>query len=202
MNARLNYKIDFLSGVHYQNVLRMNHYHLSIWMTTQSEDSENHNIAFERLKAFVSYSLDSAVFINRADQDSCEKLLQAGVNICTLPEDPVDQVVGIMLFSKLNAIMEGRIIIDEIEISSDLGDNMIYLHGASENIGPFEQKGWWHEPDLSFNHSDLVDENKKIMNINRAIGWRDLDLQWPGDDKIKQEGNTIVYADFGRNENK
>jgi hypothetical protein len=34
-----------------------------------------------------------------------------GINVTTLPEEPVDQIIGMMLYYKLNAIMEGRMIV-------------------------------------------------------------------------------------------
>lgn len=201
MNARLNYSFGFIAGVFYEGMLRMNNYHVKLWMTTHSLDPDSHNVAFDRLKYFGEEILCHSVFVNEDDKESCQKLIEAGAKIMTLPEEPVDQVVGIMMFCKLNAIMERRIVIDEIEIASDLGGHMVYLHNAHENIGPLENAGWWHLADLSHNNVE-VDRGTKIMNINRVIGWREVDLDWPTDEPPKDTGNTIVFADFNRNDKK
>ena len=36
-------------------------------------------------------------------------LTEAELKVCTLPEEPYDQIVGIMLMQKLNAIADGRL---------------------------------------------------------------------------------------------
>lgn len=197
MNARLQYYFEFTAGVVFNDVLTMGTYRANVYMVTVSTIPEEHNIAFERLKYYIGSIVDSAVFISAADEDRCRALQQAGVRIITLPEEPVDQVIGIMLFCKLNAIMENRMSLLEIEISSDIGGNMVYLHADSESIGPLEGPGWWQEPDLSCCH-DTFTKDEQVMRLGRNAMWRELELNWPVDATVKESGNTIVFADFNR----
>ncbi len=201
MNVRLQYPTTLLAGVQYDGQLRLNQYNLRLWLLTNTTDNECHNIAFERLKFFIKHCLESSIFINQADTDSCKLYTAAGARLTTLPDAPVDQIVGMMLYSKLNAIMEGYISVMEVEISSDLGDQMIYMHCEEENLGPFLDKGWWNDPDpMHWDISIVADD--KIMNLNRNFVWRDLELDWPKKDTEEDTGNTIIFTDFNRNDSK
>jgi hypothetical protein len=178
----------------------MNRYLVGLYMITNSSDAAVQNIAYERLKYFVYNEMNSTVFVSSEHQDQCRALIAAGLKITTLPAEPVDQLIGIMLYSKLNAVMEDHIIISEVEISSDLGENMVYLHSADESLGPYEGPGWWHEADLIHCELGLFD-SEKIVAMHRAGAWRELDLAWPDQDNTVNN-NTVVFARFGQDETK
>jgi hypothetical protein len=194
--------MTFTAGVYYGEVLRMNNYTLRFWMTTNSTDPDNHNIAFERIKYFVYQELDSTIFINNQQQEQCQLYANAGLKITTMPGDPVDQLVGIMLYHKLTAILEDRMIIDETELSSLLGDSMGYLHSGNETTSIDHEPDWWHTPDLIHCDFTLL-TNNKIVTMHQSNTWRDVGLSWPDatdGDHIVESGNTVVFADFKRSD--
>ncbi len=200
MNVRLEYSSEFISSVHWDNSMLMNNYTIRLYMMTNCSDSVSQNIAFERLKYYIYSQLNHSVFINQNNELALEKYQQAGIKTLMLPAEPVDQLLGIMLYCKLNAIMEGRMIINEIEISSDLGERMIYLHAADENLGPFEDAGWWHNVDLP-SRSTLESNNDKVVAMNNINAWRELELDWP-ELTASAEDNTVVFAEFGKDDTK
>lgn len=201
MNVRLKYFIEFTAGIFYQGAMQMNNYRVTLHMITLSTDSNEHNKALDRIKVFLNYCIDSTVFINSEYEDKCTQLSQAGVKITTLPTEPVDQIVGMMLYSKLNAIMEERMFVHEIEIASSLGDNIVYLHCDEENLGPFEKDGWWNNADLIHYDTDLINHDN-IVPMHRANAWRDLDLDWTDSGNVVDTDNTVVFADFRNDEQK
>lgn len=195
MNVRLRHNMSFTAGVYYGGEMRMNHYVLTLHMITNSTDAVNHNVAFERIKYFVYNRLDSTIFISSEHKDQCEKYVIAGLPITTMPGEPVDQLVGLMLYYKLNAIMEERIIIEECEISSILGENMVYLHSENEITDVGELPDWWTSPDDV--HSDYVSVTPdKIVTMHANSIWRELDLDWSENKSTQETGNIVVYADF------
>lgn len=201
MNVRLEYTIDFLAGVHWRKQLIMNGYRLKVFMITNTAESEVTTIAFERLKHFINEKIDSSIFINLEEQEACRLYTAAGVRITTLPRDPVDQIVGVMLFHKLNAIMEGRISILETELSSHLGDNMVYLHSENETAEDIKHPGWWTTPDLIQSESEFHDGDQVLtLHPEHYSQWAELGLGWP-DQEPKETGN-IVFAEFGKDETK
>ncbi len=201
MNVRLQYEVDFTAGFFFNDMLRMNNYKIRLWVMTTTTDSESHNIAFERIKHFIGQSLDSGVFINKDNEEQCKLLASAGVKIITLPEEPVDQLVGIMLYCKLNAICEDRMVIGEVEVRSELGGEVTYMHGEDEPIGPYDQAGWWNDANLIHYHSKIT-ETENIVSLSTIASWRELDLHWPEDeiDNSQNTGNTIVFGNFGRDD--
>lgn len=197
MNVRLRHSMTFTAGIYYAGRTQMNQYMLTLNMITNSHDPENHNTAFERLKYFIYNQMDSTVFINVEHVEQCGRLMQAGLDVTTLPGEPVDQLIGLMLYYKLNAIMEDRILIEETEISSVLGENMIYLHSENENTDIPEYPDWWMTSDPT--HCDLTFlDTGKIVAMPDQI-WRDLSLTWPANVETTETGNIVVFDTFKNN---
>jgi hypothetical protein len=193
--------MQFTAGVYYENQLRMNNYTLTVYMITNSHDANDHDVSFERIKYFIYNQMDSTIFVNEKEQDQCQHFVDAGLDVTTLPGDPVDQLVGIMLYYKLNAISEDRMTILETEVSSQTGSNMVYIHGEHENIGNIVFPDWWKTSDLVHCDHGLISADK-IVSLNRSVTWRDLELSWSDAGNIKPEDNTVVFADFTKDETK
>jgi hypothetical protein len=198
MNVRIRHTMNFTAGIYFGDEMQMNHYTLTLGMLTNSVDAVSHNIAFERIKYFVYNELDSTIFINQQNEDQCKLFETAGLSITTLPGEPVDQVVGLMLYYKLNAIMEGRILVNETELSSSLGDNIVYLHNETEQTDIDVVSDWCTSSDCV--HSDYVlPEPDKIVPMHTNSVWRDLELLWPESLTATESGNIVVFADFQPN---
>ena len=199
MNVRLQYDVEFLAGIYYEGSLKMNSYSVSMNLLTVSTDPVITNIAMDRLKYFIFGELDSTVFINSEYQEQAEMLSMLGVNVTTLPEEPVDQIVGMMLYYKLNAIMEGNMIVTALDISSELGDSVWYQHDEDDSSGPFAKDGWWVDSGLQHDSIELEPiEDKVVKVVNK--GWNELGLDWPDPDS-PPTGNVVVFGNFRRDEN-
>ncbi len=203
MNVRLKYDLPFTAGIYHNGSFYMNNYTLRVLMATVSEDPADHNTAFERLKYFICNCMESTVFINADETEQCNQYVQAGLRITTMPGDPVDQLIGIMLYHKLNAVMENRMVVYETELSSAMGEYMVYLHSEEENTVGYVQPNWWTTADLV--HSDFVLGNSdNVVSIPQVTEWRDLDLAWADDLDVDLDveldndssGNIVVFADF------
>jgi hypothetical protein len=107
----------------------------------------------DRLKIFIHGEMANTVFINQELSERAEMLHIMGINVTTLPEEPVDQIIGMMLYYKLNAIMEGRMSVTQIRFEQCAGRQSVwYQHDAEEDSpGPFRVEGWWHEPTVQHN---------------------------------------------------
>jgi len=195
MNVRLKYDLPFTAGIYHSDSLRMNNYSLRLWMTTNTDNPQDQNTAFERIKYFIYNHVDSTIFINSNEQEQCKNFVQAGLNITTIPGDPVDQLIGIMLFYKLNAVMEDRIIIVETELSSAYGEQMTYLHNEVENTMGIESPAWWTTADLTHSGFKLPD-TEKVVSMSPGTAWRDIDLAWTDTVAEVDTGNIVVFADF------
>lgn len=198
MNVRLQYDLDFPAGIYYENSLQINQYTVSLNMTTGTADPVQTNIAMDRLKCFVWSELEHTVFINQASAEKAEMMSLLGINVTTLPEEPVDQIIGMMLYCKLNAIMEGRLIVNSIDIQSTLGDQVWYMHDDEDSLGPFAQEGWWTMPSTQHETIETDPVAQNVVKVT-TTGWHEYGLEWP--DETRHTANTVVFANFPRNEN-
>jgi len=199
MNVRLQYDLEFVAGIYYDNQLQLNTYSVVMNLVTKTKDPTSINIAMERLKWFVYGELANTVFFGPHSMDQAELFYSIGVNVTTLPEEPVDQIVGMMLYNKLNAIMENRMSVVSLDISSTLGDGVWYQHDEEDMQGPFASpNGWWNLASLQHETIELDDVPNNVVKVI-STGWRELELDWP-EDTTTTTGNTVVYANFAKNE--
>jgi len=178
----------------------MNNYTATLDLITNTNDQDHQVVAISRLKWFVYKQLESTVFINQNNTVTIKSLNDSGIDLTTLPADPIDQIVGLMLFSKFNAIMEDRIVVKELSIASDLGDNVHYLHSEQETTFFDFGTGWWH--DAGPGHSiQLKPHQKRVVKLKRVPSWQDFDLDWQSqtDRSLDTVANTVVK--FHRDEN-
>jgi hypothetical protein len=202
MNVRLQYPTTFTAGIFYAGELRMNNYRVNLHLTTGVATGDEHNIALDRVKYFLHNQITSSVFVNRENLPSCQALTSAGIRITTVPEEPVDQVIGIMLYCKLNAIMEQRMSITEIELASELGDSIVYMHNDLENMGPIEDYGWWHDPEPTHVDSTVIDVDN-VVPLKYNTSWKELGLAWDTEavvDQVDGADNKVVFADFSNDD--
>lgn len=198
MTVRLQYDIEFPAGVYFNESLQLNTYTVAMNLVTEGKDAVRINIAMERLKTFINVEMADVVFINRVHADQAEMLYALGVNICTLPEEPVDQIIGLMLYCKLNAIMEGQMVITSLDIKSTLGDNVWYQHDEEESLGPLAHDGWWHRNSTQKETIDLDPAPENVVKV-QSTGWKEYGLEWPEETKERQA--AVVFPKFKRNEN-
>lgn len=204
MNIKLRYAITFPAAAWFQETLLMGNYTLTMNFLTETLDPEDQNIALDRVKYFLLNEIHSTVFVNQAEQDHAESFAELGLNVTTLPHEPVDQVVCVALYYKLNAIMEGRMKITELIFSSDMGDNVEYFYNESEQTVLFPNQGWWCEPGLG--HSDIVPEQDESANNVVALTpsaesqWQEQELAW-NQSEVTKDLAQVVFANFDQGQN-
>ena len=189
MNVRIEYPAEFIAGVYWDSVVLFNVYTVKCEMVTGTKDNIEQNIALERLKYILFHQMQNSVFIDSRDRTQIKRLEAAGIRAIPVPQQPVDQIIGMMLYSKLDAVMEGRIIMHQLKLSSDLGENVVYSQNEHETLGPFHERGWWNSPDPACSDSKI---NAKVVSINNAPGWQHLDLHWSMSQEDHKNNSTVV----------
>jgi len=177
MTARVQRNFEFVSGVYVENELYLNSYNIEMNFIVETDNIYEQNIALDRIKYFFTEKLDNAIFVSEEENECIDKLSTLDFKCIVLPEEPYDQIIGIMLMVKTNAISENRLTVSDIRITSRMSDGVSYLHSMEESIGPFSSKGWWKDltPTVSSNKS----KNRKIVKFKEAkLSWDDLGLSW------------------------
>jgi hypothetical protein len=203
MNVKLKKTFDFATGMVYQKKFLINLYSIELKMVTATNNPTDQNIAYERIHYWIDSVLNDGVLI-ADDSELISAYRETGQRLITLPTDPVDQVIGFILFSKFNAITESRLIITDIEISSIHGDSMIYVHNENESINGFDYTGWWDDPKPCWaNNSKKKRGNGKVITLDRMPEWKELDLDWENTELTNdKDHSTVLFADFLKDEKK
>jgi len=154
----------------------INNYSVRIEFATDTQDNQEHNVAYGRMKFWFHEVMESSVLISQ-DSNMIKSWQDTGARVLIFPEDPVDQLVGMMIYAKITAITQGKLMVDQISISSPLDDDVIYHHYAEETLGPFENPGWWSDAKPTWQ----IKSNRgkgKVISLDRAPDWKDHDLDW------------------------
>jgi hypothetical protein len=186
----------FSAGIVFNDEYFINEYTVALDMLTVSDDPSEQNTAYERIKHWIYHILTNAVMISEHS-----KLVDAyratGQRVMIFPDDPMDQLVGIMLYLKLNSIAENRLVVVAVEIASNQGDDVTYIHQSGENLGPMIRDDWWLDarPTWSYNKNDSAG---KIVSLDRTFEWKDFDLAW--DDCNGSVDSSVVFANFRKDD--
>jgi predicted Fe-Mo cluster-binding NifX family protein len=202
MNVKIGYTSHFIAGVWWDSRLIMSTYTVTFKMITATDSAQDTNTALDRLRYMVEEYLVDTVFIKDTDTEQIALLKAAGIKTVELPEEPVDQIIGMMLYSKLSAVMEGCMLIRSIMLSSTAGDDVIYEHDAQESVAPFNQPGWWSESTPVCETESQQQDNNTVFVLNAVNQWRDLGLQWVSDVDPDQDSNVLVFTEFKNDKDK
>lgn len=193
MTSRIQREFEFQAAVFCDEFV-MNTYSFSACMDVETDSIREQNIAMDRMKLFLAEYLESCVFVCHTEKKLIDKYHHADLKVCVLPEEPYDQIITIMLLSKLNAIAEGKLVITDISLASRLGDDVSFLHDIESSFGPFSKPGWWSRSDVSITDQIEPISKDKIVNLfNRQSSWADYGLGWKEKDLLVSDTNKISF---------
>ena len=126
MSNTFTWKTKFKSIIIVDGELFSNEYKLNVSLTPHTANLKEQTEYFERLK-----NLFEQVFANTITTWRDEKLytiLKKNTNnrFIELPKPPYDQIMAAVCFCKANSILDSKIIINNIELSSWQGDGITY----------------------------------------------------------------------------
>ena len=200
MNVRLRTILGWNSGLVHGDRFCVNQYQAQIDMITVTADNHQQNIAYERVKHMTHHIFEDAIMISR-DHGKLDLYQNTDARVIELPDEPVDQILGMMLYLKFNAVMENRIVVTDVEISSVQGDNMGYLHSHDENLSSgLSLDGWWVDAGPTWYDMPVTHTRYKVVSLNSRPEWTDHGLAWT--DVTDKESNSVVFANFGRDADK
>jgi len=193
--TRIEREFAFQAAVHFEGNFLMTVYELVLYMEVDTASIKEQNIAMDRITYFLDECLSNSVFVEATDKKAIEKYLQADIKVATLPEEPYDQIITILLLSKLNAITEGKLQVNSISLRSGLSDDVKFLYSIYEieNTGnPFRNKGWWS--DSSTLISDINKSNKKdkiVRLVKQNCDWANVGLDW---EQKEHTATEIIFS--------
>lgn len=180
MTTRIQREFTFQAGVYYEGRFMMNIYDFSLCMSVSTDSIREQNIAMDRISYYLIECLENGIFVQDTEKKVIEKYISAGFNVCTLPAEPYDQIITVMLLIKLNAITDGRFEITDISLGSKLSEGVSHIYDTESSLGPFSIEGWWNSSLATI--SDSVKQNKKdkIVQLFKSAtpDWAEAGLAW------------------------
>lgn len=195
MTTRIERDFTFQSGVYFKDEFLMNVYTISVYMEVETESIREQNVAMERIKYFLNDCLENSIFVQDTEHKTIEKYTSCGFKVCTLPEEPYDQIIAILLLTKLNSITEGRLVITDITLGSRISDQVKFSCDIESPRGPFEEPGWWLDTGTSICDPIKTSVKKdKIVKLFKTVpsDWAEYNLVWK--EKDNKNKSEIVFT--------
>lgn len=189
MSTKVQRDFVFQAGVHYRNKMLMNIYTFNMTFYVETNCPEEQNIAMDRIKYFVYDCLEHSIFVHDVETDVIEKYVAAGLNVCTLPNVPYDQIVMSALMLKFNSITEGRFSITDMILSSKMSDGVRFFGDETTIDDCFKKQGWYHEPNTNMSdYKRKIGKNGKVVKlVVNSFDW-DKSLHW-----IERQSSEINF---------
>lgn len=198
----LTWKTSWETVVCYEDLLLPNQYHLKMHFDVATDDSDEQNVAFDRIKFFVDNVLQDSIFCQVDDPRIDFYMKSFKQKIVTFAHAPQDLTIVSHIYSKFNQITEGRLEIHDMELGSRLGNNITVNFGEDffedsgmlfdhEMIKAAEKSPWWFREDCgSADFFRMDEETKELAFVTDVSGWEDTGLTWPDQKGLKKEKGT------------
>jgi hypothetical protein len=194
MNVEFTWETEFDATIVLDSEILPNKYHIIIGMVTNTSDQTDQVQAFEKIKFFLKEWLQHSCFTEHDTPASNILIEHFDQKIVQLPVQASDLIIGAALFSKLHAIADNYLIIDFVQIQSDLGSNVMYSIDGEDTFAELNNPSWTTTP--WWNRSDLSTND---LENNNPIGWADLDLETTKD-KINKQKFCPTIINGGKHE--
>ena len=126
MAHSFSWKTKFKSIIIVDGELFANEYKVKLFITPHTADLKEQTEYFDRLKNLFELVLGNTITTHR-DESLYNTLKKASNNrFIELPKPPYDQLMTAVCFCKANAILESKIIVNHLELSSWQGDGITY----------------------------------------------------------------------------
>ena len=179
MATKVERDFAFQAGVYFEGEFIMTIYELSLKMEVDTASIKEQNIAMERIHYFLDECLGNGVFVQDSEKKAIEKYTQADIKVCTLPDEPYDQIITILLLVKLNAITENKIIVTDLSLRSGLSDDVKFVYDIETVVNhPFGNKGWWSDSSTSISNIAKSNKKDKIVRLIKQSDWQSVGLDW------------------------
>lgn len=177
MIARISKEFTFDAALYFENRFMINSFDFECHMDVITEDAREQNIAVERINYYTNFFLQDSIFVNEKHEDMINLYEQAGLKVLTIPEEPYDQIISVVLLTKFNAVMEGRVNVTDIVFGSRLTDG-IKFYTMIEDTENFMGNFWWNDPNPSIKSNKTKGKKDKIVNLSDKKEWTKVNLDW------------------------
>ena len=148
------WKTRFTNTVLLADRLWPNDTEITLHLTPRNNDAESQNITFEKYRYTFVKILQNSVFIT-TNKNDYRTFFKYTKSLIDFPVKPIDQIVGVCLFAKLNSIGGETLRVNAIDIESWQGENLKFIITKDSPEWEFvpkthEQYFWWNDAEPNF----------------------------------------------------
>jgi hypothetical protein len=184
MNVRIRFNTEMRTAAWFGDEFLINNFAVNLQLITQSQNPIDHSVCMGRIRNIID-QLEHSIFVNQDNTGKINELIGCGLRVTAFPQEPIDQIVGIVLLEKLNAVLEGRMRVTDLDICSDLGDNIWFMHGEHEKISAISDSGWWTDSSPSVGSTASPTAKTKVVKLRKPLNWQSFDLEWVSDQPLE-----------------
>jgi hypothetical protein len=194
MNARISRKFAFHAAIHHEETFIVNDYDLELFMDVTTDDIDKQNIAMDRIKYIFDISFDSCIFVDVHDAKALDIYSKANMKVCPLPDEPFDQVIASVIISKVNAITEKHIFLEEVKIMSRICDDVCF-HVSYEEEADFHnlKDVWWTDNSPIISTIKKSKKEKVVQLHKKPLDWKSVGLGWENLIVKKCDKGEVVF---------
>jgi hypothetical protein len=175
--TRIEKDFSFLASLYFHEHTVVNQYNMTLFIDVATDDEEEQLTAIERIQFLLKCYIEHSVFVCQEHKAQISLLEKAGLTVIALPDEPYDQIVGLILLRKFNAITEGRLIVTEIKFGSRLSAD-IRFHNDIEESEEFSEPAWYNDPALTIHNTDKKSKKDKVVKFEQLEDWNKIGLNW------------------------
>ena len=150
----ISWKGRFTNTMYLNNKLWPNDVSINVHMLPVTAKGASQHITFQKVKYMFGRILQNSVFIN-SDENIFKVFNTFDNEVVDFFETPVDQIVGVTLLAKLDAIGGENMKVDALEIESWQGENLRFIISESSPENALLQSStinnpWWMDKSPRF----------------------------------------------------
>ena len=177
MLTRIQKEFTFQTAVHFEGSFMVNFYEMLALIDVETLDPKEQNVAIERMTFFLSQQIENVIFVNEKEVEAIKKYREAGIKVAEVPDEPYDQIVGLVLINKCNSIMEGRLYVNEIIFGSKLSNLIKFSISGESAEAEFPGKFWYNDNSPNVSAKNKKDKIVKLFDDHQT-SWKELELTW------------------------
>ena len=152
----ISWKTRFTNTMYLQNKLWPNDVSINIHMLPITNGPQSQHVTFQKIKYVFGKTLQNSLFVQH--DDNLYKSFSVFENdVIDFFDTPVDQVIGVTLLAKLDAIGGKSMNVDALEIESWQGENLRFMITTDSPEWKLLQTcgikdPWWHDDTPRFSN--------------------------------------------------
>ncbi len=146
MSGTFTWKTKFKSIIIVDGELFPNEYAVEIYLTPHTADLKEQTAYFDRLKHLFEHVFANTITTWR--EEKLYSILKKNSNnrFIELPRPPYDQIMAAVCYCKANSILDSKIIIEKIALSSWQGDGITYtVDKDSKELILLDRPDWFSQ---------------------------------------------------------